>query len=283
MKYHIGVVIAFVVLILVGCNASTTSQSTGSPSVQNDSYLNSAFDDVETQISELGSDFVREGRFISAKKISQVVVGKGRTEVQALLGEPHAIRGSDNQWWFYNINLPLDSLGNSLVCQYRISFAEGQGVFGSTWRRSQCQSLYTSALAKESLRFKPQEVTLSGEVLFSYDSAELTPSGKLELDKVSAEFFNNLQQTRLTVLGHTDRIGSETYNLALSQRRADSVVTYLSSQKNAPNKIVAGGRGSREPLVFCEGKTITPALINCLAPNRRVQLIIEGLQEENSN
>jgi outer membrane protein OmpA-like peptidoglycan-associated protein len=280
MKHHLRIVITFSVLLFVGCNASTTGQLGEGAGNQKSSQVDSAFDDVEAKFSELGSEFIRKGRFIPAKNISQIVDGKSQTEVQELLGEPDAIRGSNKQWWFYNINLPLDNFGGSLVCQYRVSFTEGYVISGTAWRRPPCQNLYTSILTKEMSKPESQEVILSGEVLFSYDSAELTRPGKQELDKVAAKFFSQLQRIRVTVLGHTDRIGSETYNLALSQRRADSVEAYLSSLKYAPSNIIAGGRGSREPLVSCEGTIVTPELKDCLAPNRRVQLIIEGLQEE---
>lgn len=279
MKYYLRkMVISFSILLLAGCSSSMSSKSESAIDIQKNSHLDSAFDDFETQLTELDSEFIRQGKTISPEYISQVVEGKSRTEVQGLLGEPHTKRGADKQWWFYNINLPM-GLGSSLVCQYRVGFTKGQGTSDTTWRRPQCQNRYTALLEKKSSKFKTQELMLSSEVLFSYNSAELTLAGKRELDKLVNTFFSHTQQLRVTVLGHTDRIGSETYNLALSQRRADAVDAYITSQESTLTKIMTGGRGSREPLVFCKGKAVTQTLKDCLAPNRRVQIIIEGLQD----
>jgi OOP family OmpA-OmpF porin len=72
------------------------------------------------------------------------------------------------------------------------------------------------------------DVVLRG-VTFVTDSAEITPQGQLVLDSLVA----GLQRragTKLEIRGHTDDVGSETYNLALSQRRAESVKAYLVSK-----------------------------------------------------
>ena len=72
------------------------------------------------------------------------------------------------------------------------------------------------------------DVVLRG-VTFVTDSSEITPQGQLVLDSLVA----GLQRragTKLEIRGHTDSVGSDAYNLALSQRRADSVKAYLVSK-----------------------------------------------------
>jgi OOP family OmpA-OmpF porin len=69
------------------------------------------------------------------------------------------------------------------------------------------------------------DVVLRG-VTFVTDSSEITPQGKLVLDSLVAGLARRAG-TKLEIRGHTDDVGSEAYNLALSQRRADSVKAYL--------------------------------------------------------
>ena len=72
------------------------------------------------------------------------------------------------------------------------------------------------------------DVVLRG-VTFVTDSSDITPQGQLVLDSLVA----GLQRragTKLEIRGHTDSVGSEAYNLALSQRRAESVKAYLVSK-----------------------------------------------------
>lgn len=80
-------------------------------------------------------------------------------------------------------------------------------------------------------------------VTFGFDKATLTPSDKKQLDALAA----NLSSTRgyiLQLTGGTDSVGNADYNYQLSQRRADAVVTYLSTKYNvAPHKFYLVGIG----------------------------------------
>lgn len=81
-------------------------------------------------------------------------------------------------------------------------------------------------------------------VYFNFDQSTLTQAGRDTLDRVIA----TLQQRsdlRIAVEGHTDPYGSDTYNQALSERRAQTVVTYLTNGGVAANRIVQKGFGEQ--------------------------------------
>jgi outer membrane protein OmpA-like peptidoglycan-associated protein len=83
---------------------------------------------------------------------------------------------------------------------------------------------------------------------FEFDSEQLTPAAKENLD----QFANALQDPRLKgqkfeIDGHTDATGAELYNLALSERRATSVVAYLAAKGLDPNKLKPKGFGMSQP------------------------------------
>lgn len=125
----------------------------------------------------------------------------------------------------------------------------------------------------------PAKVTFSSDALFDFDKAALKPGGQQELDK----FASDLRGTRfdiITVTGHTDRIGSRAYNLKLSTRRAETVQGYLVSNAGiSADKIVVRGVNGAEPvtkLEDCPGKKVSPALIACLQPDRRVEVEVSG-------
>jgi OOP family OmpA-OmpF porin len=84
----------------------------------------------------------------------------------------------------------------------------------------------------------------------------------------------------INVTGHTDRIGSHTYNQKLSERRAQAVSTYLvESGGIAANKISAKGVDGASPVTQpgdCPGKKVTQALKACLQPDRRVDIEVSG-------
>lgn len=247
---------------LAGC--ASTGDGSG-----NQGRQPSEFSDVAVEMSGLGREYVRRGNFISPEAISRINTAVGRSDVLNLLGSPTG--ESSDEWWFYNVNLPAGRAGDYLVCQYRMTFDALDQVVAADWRRPQCQTRYNALLQPE-----VQEITLSSDVLFGYDSAEISLEGKTELDVAASVVVEKIQLDRVRVLGHTDRIGSDAYNSSLSKRRAEAVRNYLVS-KGVPDYLVtAEGRGAAEPVVACDGTRVTTALKSCLQPNRRVQITIHG-------
>jgi OOP family OmpA-OmpF porin len=124
-----------------------------------------------------------------------------------------------------------------------------------------------------------QRVSYSAESLFGFDRAALTNEGKAALDGFAAELAGT-QFDSIRVEGHTDRLGSETYNQKLSLQRADAVKEYLAATgKVDPSKIVTVGKSESAPLTKtgdCKGNSPTSKLIACLAPDRRVEIEVTG-------
>jgi OmpA-OmpF porin, OOP family len=123
---------------------------------------------------------------------------------------------------------------------------------------------------------KFERYTLSATELFGFDSATLKmPQAKL--DEIATALSGNSQVNNVAITGYTDRLGSEAYNLKLSQRRADAVKTYLTSKGIDSNRLTATGKGESNPVTQCSDKKMA-ALIQCLEPDRRVeieQIVIE--------
>ncbi|AOM40647.1 porin OmpA [Xenorhabdus hominickii] len=124
--------------------------------------------------------------------------------------------------------------------------------------------------------------TLRSDVLFNFNQSTLKAEGQQALDGL----YNQLakidpNQGKVLVIGHTDRIGSQKYNLPLSQKRAQTVVNYLVAKGIPANSIQAEGRGRENPVTgsTCDNIKIRTKLIECLAPDRRVDINIEGTKE----
>ena len=81
----------------------------------------------------------------------------------------------------------------------------------------------------------------------------------------------------VTIAGYTDRLGSDEYNVELSQRRANAVKSYLVGKGVAADRLIAVGKGKVDPIVHCDNSARS-ALIKCLEPNRRV--VIEPITVE---
>lgn len=109
-------------------------------------------------------------------------------------------------------------------------------------------------------------VTIGDDILFDVDRAELKPGGTQQLARV-ADFLRNHPDRNLLVEGHTDSTASDTYNLALSQRRANAVEDFLISQGVDPRRISSRGYGEQLPVA-------TNDTTAGRQQNRRVELVI---------
>lgn len=89
-------------------------------------------------------------------------------------------------------------------------------------------------------------VTMRNEILFDYNSAALRGVSRDELAEM-ADVFNRYNDTTIVVAGHADSTGSESYNQRLSERRADSVATYLQNEGVRGARIDALGYGETQP------------------------------------
>jgi len=116
-----------------------------------------------------------------------------------------------------------------------------------------------------------EPLRLAADAMFAFDSAVLTPEGRRNVDALLQQVRDASRVQTIQVIGYTDRIGSDRYNLVLSQRRAEAVRAALIAGGVPAAAIIAEGRGKADPLVQCE-QAQRKALIVCLAPNRRVEL-----------
>jgi outer membrane protein OmpA-like peptidoglycan-associated protein len=111
-------------------------------------------------------------------------------------------------------------------------------------------------------------VTL-GDVLFDTNKSELKSGSASHLAKLAA-FLNKYPDRTVIIEGYTDNTGSEDYNLNLSQRRADSVRSYLLNQGINSTRIATSGKGESDPVA---GNDSTSGR----QQNRRVEVIIANM------
>jgi len=114
-------------------------------------------------------------------------------------------------------------------------------------------------------RIEAKKITIDQMVHFDFDKSNIKPEAAAILDDVAKVMQANPQIKKVRVEGHTDSIGSDAYNLKLSQRRADSVVNYLTTKGGiAASRLEAVGYGESRPIA-------TNATAAGRAKNRRVE------------
>lgn len=106
----------------------------------------------------------------------------------------------------------------------------------------------------------------SGKVLFDFDKSTLKPEALQQL-AVVLRALKEQPTLQTHIVGHTDSVGSDAYNVKLSQRRATSVATYLASQGVRQGSITTAWRGEHEPVASNE-------TADGRAQNRRVEITL---------
>ena len=114
-------------------------------------------------------------------------------------------------------------------------------------------------------------ITFDSGLLFGFDSSEIQPDARDNLTQLAASL-NQYPDSDIVIVGHTDSIGNEEYNLGLSNRRSEAAKTYLVSRGIPASRIQAQGRGELEPIAdndLEEGRD----------QNRRVEVAIIASEE----
>lgn len=119
--------------------------------------------------------------------------------------------------------------------------------------------------------------SLNSDVTFAFGKANLKPQAQATLDSIYGEM-SQVKSAKVAIAGYTDRIGSDAFNVKLSQERADSVANYFVAKGVAADAISATGYGKANPVTgaTCDQVKGRKALIACLAPDRRVEIAVNG-------
>ncbi len=110
-------------------------------------------------------------------------------------------------------------------------------------------------------------ITMTNSTAFDTNSSTIKPGFDSTMDKL-ADVVVRYGKTTLTVVGHTDNVGSAQYNQQLSERRARSVAQYLESKRVNPVRMAISGRGEEQPIASNSTEAGRQQ-------NRRVELYVE--------
>jgi len=123
----------------------------------------------------------------------------------------------------------------------------------STWGDTQINGIGGMWFAQaEKLEIKNDDINVGetfqlNNVYFEFNKWNLLPESYEELNTV-VKFLTDNPKVEIEVSGHTDNIGSDSYNMNLSQKRADAVKNYLVSKKITETRITSKGYGKTKPI-----------------------------------
>jgi outer membrane protein OmpA-like peptidoglycan-associated protein len=92
------------------------------------------------------------------------------------------------------------------------------------------------------------KLTMKSGILFGFDSYSLSQDSREKLTRL-AETLKDYNETNILVAGHTDNVGTDSYNMKLSEKRAEAVAGFLSSKGVKRSRMAVNGYGESTPLV----------------------------------
>ena len=119
-------------------------------------------------------------------------------------------------------------------------------------------------------------ITLSGDLTFAFGKAQVTENARNRLRQDYKDRVGRCRRIEsISVIGHTDRLGSATNNAYLSEQRAKAVATLLDLVANSTT-IIISGIGSTQSITSCPENLTRAKLITCLADDRRATIEVHG-------
>lgn len=275
---------AAAIALLAGCAASPSHTLT--PEAQARAANNPSAVPGPDDFPALDTAKWPQGSFPSPEALRAMRTGMGKDQVRDLLSWPHFSEGLFGvREWNYIFHFRTGKGPEFTTCQYMVRFNGDVLTNGMHWKTAACAALVEPTVARTAVAAAPaapRKLSLAADGLFRFNGsawADLLPDGQRRVEALAADLRGQPAQIKgIVVTGHTDRIGSASYNETLSLARANTVGDVLVRQGIDAKLIRTAGEGLRQPVVTCEGVQATPALVSCLQPNRRVDIEVTARQ-----
>ena len=224
------------------------------------------------------------GAFPDPRDLRRVIVSLPKREVRLLLSDPHFAEGLfEVREWDYVFNFLTGRGQEYQTCQYKVLFDDKMRVSSTHWRDQSCAD-YLNEQPKVVPTVTPvaRLITLNTTGLFKFAGSslkDLNAKGRSDLENTAKSITGaRAKINSVHVVGHADRLGVQSNNMALSLQRAATVRQYLVGLGVPMDKVSIEGKGTSQPIVQCSNKLPREKLVACLAPNRRATALFEAEQ-----
>lgn len=225
-----------------------------------------------------------QGQFPNSENLSKIRPGISKDDIYQLLGSPHFSEGQYAREWDYILKFYMPD-SSVRTCQYKVIFDKDYKAQEFYWMPADCPPKQMTTVSPPVIAIQqvPERINLSADTLFRFDKStaqDILPEGRRELDELAQTLrqYQQMGPSTIVITGHTDRKGTEAYNMRLSSQRAQTVANYLVNQGVNPNNISTVGAGESQPIAECSTILSRQQEIDCLQPNRRVTLDVTMVQ-----